>query len=107
MPLKIFIVLLISILLSNGQPNSNTRIFRGTDATKNKFPWYIQITLNFPNRNKKEFYSQGGGVLISMKHILTVSHLFFAIGDILILHKHRQDFRLFDPFCRKFYSIGL
>ena len=43
-------------------------------------------SVKFPNRNKgKDFYGQGGGVLISMKHILTVSHLFFAIGELLFL----------------------
>ena len=90
MPLKIFIILLIIILLCNyqlsGKPNSNARIFRGTDATKNKFPRYNDISVKFPNRNKgKDFYGQGRGVLISIKHISTVSHLFFAIGELLFL----------------------
>ena len=59
---------------SDGQPSSNMRIFRGSDATKNKFPWFIYITVRFPSLDDK---FGGGGVLISMKHILTVAHLFF------------------------------
>ena len=104
MPLKIFIVLLISILQchqSSGQPNSNARIFRGTDATKNKFPWYIHITLKFPKRSQddKDFYGEGGGALISMKHILTVAHLFFPIGDIINLQfQMPSDTRIADAF---------
>ena len=78
MTLQLFIVLLIILCQqSGGQPNSNARIFRGRDATKNKFPWYIHITVTFPSVNKDGDSYNGGGVLISMKHILTVAHLFF------------------------------
>ena len=111
MPLKIFIVLLISILQchqSSGQPNSNARIFRGTDATKNKFPWYIHITVKFPNIKGKDFYGEGGGVLISMKHILTVAHLFFPIGDIINLQfQMPSDTRIADAFWHSYNIFTL
>ena len=68
---------------SDGQPSSNMRIFRGSDATKNKFPWFIYITVRFPSLDDK---FGGGGVLISMKHILTVAHLFFGNDSDLTQH---------------------
>ena len=84
MPLHIFIALLIILCQSAGQPNSNMRIFRGSDATKNMFPSYIYITVIFPSLDDK--YHDGGGVLISMKHILTVAHLFFGNDSDLTQH---------------------
>ena len=76
MTLQMFIALLIILChQSDGQPNSNARIFRGSDATMNKFPWHIYITVKFPSLGSNY---NGGGVLISMKHILTVAHLFFG-----------------------------
>ena len=76
MMLQMFIALLIILChQADGQTNSNARIFRGSDATKNKFPWYIHIIVNFYDDG---FDINGGGVLISMKHILTVAHLFFG-----------------------------
>ena len=84
MPLHIFIALLIILCQSAGQPNSNMRIFRGSDATKNMFPSYIYITVIFPSLDDK--YHDGGGVLISMKHILTAAHLFFGNDSDLTQH---------------------
>ena len=76
MMVQMFIALLIILChQSDGQPNSNARIFRGSAATKNQFPWYIHITTTFPSIHTR--YT-AGGVLISMKHILTVAHLFFG-----------------------------
>ena len=76
MTLQMFIALLIILChQSDGQPNSNARIFRGSDAAMNKFPWHIYITVKFPSLGSNY---NGGGVLISMKHILTVAHLFFG-----------------------------
>ena len=76
---QLFITLLIILChQSDGQPDSNTRIFRGSDATKNEFPWYININTHFPSIHKAGSGFNGGGVLISMKHVLTVAHLFFG-----------------------------
>ena len=62
--------------------NSNTRIYRGKDATKNMFPWYIDLKIGYPdikNPNKKNSFLEifGGGALISKQHILTVAHIFY------------------------------
>ena len=78
---QILIALLIILChQSDGQPNSNARIFRGSAATKNQFPWYIHITTTFPSIHTR--YT-AGGVLISMKHVLTVAHLFFGnLSDV-------------------------
>ena len=76
---QLFITLLIILChQSDGQPDSNARIFRGSDATKNEFPWYININTHFPSIHKAGSGFNGGGVLISMKHVLTVAHLFFG-----------------------------
>ena len=76
---QLFITLLIILChQSDGQPDSNARIFRGSDATKNEFPWYININTHFPSFHKAGSGFNGGGVLISMKHVLTVAHLFFG-----------------------------
>ena len=76
---QMFIALLIILChQSDGQPDSNARIFRGRDATKNKFPWYIHINTHFPSIHQDDGAFNGGGVLISMKHVLTVAHLFFG-----------------------------
>ena len=62
--------------------NSNTRIYRGKSATKNMFPWYIDLKIGYPdikNPNKKNSFLEifGGGALISKQHILTAAHLFY------------------------------
>ena len=76
---QLFITLLIILChQSDGQQDSNARIFRGSDATKNEFPWYININTHFPSIHKAGSGFNGGGVLISMKHVLTVAHLFFG-----------------------------
>ena len=50
---QMFIALLIILChQSDGQPDSNARIFRGSDATKNEFPWYIRINTHFPSIHK-------------------------------------------------------
>ena len=59
--------------------NSTARIYRGKDATKNMFPWYIDLEINLLDpKNQNSFLNfQGGGALISKKHILTVAHSFY------------------------------
>ena len=62
--------------------NSNARVYRGKDATKNMFPWYIDLTVGYPDikdPNKKNGFLEnfGGGALISKQYILTVAHLFY------------------------------
>ena len=62
--------------------NSNTRIYRGKDATKNMFPWYIDLTVGYPDiedpEKKNDFLKKyAGGALISKQHILTVAHTFY------------------------------
>ena len=62
--------------------NPNSRIYRGKDATKNMFSYYIDLTVGYPDikdPNSKTGFVQifGGGALISKQHILTVAHLFY------------------------------
>ena len=85
----IIIVILMTACLSDCQmkwakqrKNSNSRIYRGKDATKNMFPWYIDLTIGYPDikdpNSKNGFVERfGGGALISKLHILTVAHLFY------------------------------
>ena len=85
----IIIVILMTACLSDCQmkcakqrKNSNSRIYRGKDATKNMFPWYIDLTIGYPDikdpNSKNGFVERfGGGALISKLHILTAAHLFY------------------------------
>ena len=62
--------------------NSNARVYRGKDATKNMFPWYIDLTVGYPDiedpEKKNDFLKKyAGGALISKQHILTVAHIFY------------------------------
>ena len=87
--LQIIIVILVIVCLSDcqmecGKPrkNPNSRIYRGKDATKNMFSYYIDLTVGYPDikdPNSKTGFVQifGGGTLISKQHILTVAHLFY------------------------------
>ena len=56
---------------------SNSRIYKGKDASKDMFPWYIDLKLEYPEIKNPDDSQKGGGALISMKHILTVAHIFY------------------------------
>ena len=73
-------------------PKSNTRIFNGQNAAKNEYPWQVFIKIefqNYPYPNHPLIMCSGeviyptdhihmfGGVLISKKHVLTISHTFY------------------------------
>ena len=65
----------------DGKSQSNARIYKGKDAPKNKYPFYIDIYVTsqkvlHPNSNQS-YTNHGGGALISKSHILTVAHLFY------------------------------
>ena len=51
--------------------NSNSRIYRGKDATKNMFPWYIDLTIGYPDikdpNSKNGFVEKFGGWCIDIK----------------------------------------
>ena len=85
------------------ESDSNARIFRGKDATKDMFPYYVELEIEFIEpieeldvKDIKKFKERlksilgestvpreiivertGGGVLVSKKHILTAAHLFY------------------------------
>ena len=73
-------------------PKSNAKIFSGQNATNNEYPWQVFIKIefqNYPYPNDPLIMNSGeviyptdhihmfGGVLISKKHILTISHTFY------------------------------
>ena len=71
----------IFLCKADGKSQSNARIYKGKDAQKNKYPFYIDIYVTFqkvfhPNSNQS-YTNHGGGALISKSHILTVAHLFY------------------------------
>ena len=61
----------------------NTRIYKGKNASKDRFPWYIDLTLEYPEIKNPDDSEKGtwkgGGALISKKHILTVAHIFYPL----------------------------
>ena len=88
---------------ARSENDSNARIFRGKDATKDMFPYYVELEIEFiepieelDRKDLKKFRERlksilgestvpkeiivernGGGVLVSKKHILTAAHLFY------------------------------
>ena len=51
------------------------------DAKKNRFPWYIDLVVEYPTikdpkKPKEMMKKDAGGSLISKYHILTVAHIF-------------------------------
>ena len=70
---------------SNSQMQSNARLYKGKDAPKNQYPFYIDIHVKFPNvkdaKGELGLMNHGGGALISKAHILTVCHIFYPDQD--------------------------
>ena len=89
--LLLFIVLIsntfgyIAPCKADGNSQSNARIYKGKDAPKNKYPFYIDIHVTFPKvfhpNSNQSYTNHGGGALISKSHILTVAHLFYPEHD--------------------------
>ena len=73
MIIKILMFSSIYCLKNCGTKNSNARIYKGQDASWNRFPWHINLDITFPD-DKGHL---AGGVLISEKHILTAAHLLY------------------------------
>ena len=70
---------------ADSKSQSNARIYRGEDAPKNKYPFYIDIHVTFPQVIQPDsnisLTNHGGGALISKSHILTVAHLFYPVHN--------------------------
>ena len=58
------------------QEDTNARIYRAEVSPKNRFPYHIEILLDF-EWDVYEMKHRCAGVLISKKHILTNAHCFF------------------------------
>ena len=58
--------------------SENTRIYKGRNARKNRYPW--QIFLKISSKDDEDFC---GGTLISTKHILTAAHCFFDVTKLM------------------------
>ena len=60
---------------------SNARIYRGQDAPKNKYPFYVDLFIHFENAKNENGDNlkrhHGSGVIISKIHILTCAHIFY------------------------------
>ena len=68
----------------DSKQSNNARIFGGKDAPKQKYPWYIDIVVEFDgNKNikKKEKPTKCGGTLISKEYVLTAGHCFFDMNN--------------------------
>ena len=69
----------------NSQLQSNARLYKGKDAPKNKYPFYIDIHVKFPDvkdvKGELGLTNHGGGALISKAHVLTVCHIFYPGQD--------------------------
>ena len=61
--------------------HSNARIYRGQDAPKNKYPFYVDLFIHFENAKNEKGDNlkrhHGSGVIISKIHILTCAHIFY------------------------------
>ena len=78
MSLKLLIINLlmfscIHCLKHCGKKDLNARIYKGHDASWNRFPWHVVLDITFSD-DPGNF---GGGVLISEKHILTAAHILY------------------------------
>ena len=66
--------------ITKNNSHSNARIYRGQDAPKNKYPFYVDLFITFDNakdKNGEKLMKHGSGVLISKIHILTTAHIFY------------------------------
>ena len=65
--------------------SNNAKIYKGKDAPKNKYPFYIDIHVKFPDvkdvKGELGLTNHGGGALISKAHVLTVCHIFYPGQD--------------------------
>ena len=64
--------------------HSNARIYRGLDAPKNKYPFYVDLFITYDNAKDKNGDAKmihGSGVLISKIHILTCAHSFYPYRE--------------------------
>ena len=60
--------------------DSNSRIYRGKDAPKNKYPFYVDLFITFENAKDEKgekLQHHGSGIMISKIHILTCAHIFY------------------------------
>ena len=60
--------------------HSNARIYRGQDAPKNKYPFYVDLFITFENAKDEKgekLQHHGSGIMISKIHILICAHIFY------------------------------
>ena len=59
--------------------DSNSRIYRGKDAPKNKYPFYVDLFITFENAKDEKgekLQHHGSGIMISKIHILTCARIY-------------------------------
>ena len=60
--------------------HSNSRIYKGQDAPKNKYPFYVDLFITFENAKDEKgekLQHHGSGIMISKIHILICAHIFY------------------------------
>ena len=60
--------------ISNHRYSKNARIFNGNHALDDQYPWQVFLELELLPDSKLKLF---GGCLVTMKHILTVAHVFY------------------------------